>query len=424
MNIKTILKERDIRINSAAALLMLALPFIAYNCAPLLYLNIIFEDSFGEYLTFAGYFLGFFLLLFGIVKSSENRKPFIILVALWFLFMAMEEISWGQRIFGFGTPADLYMLNEQREFSLHNITFVENLKAYFLWGIIAWVFVLPLISAKFYQVRGVVERLGIRFVPISVVPLFLPALFFLLFYSVLPKVDEFTEVYFAVAFLSFASSFAGDEKKENEAAAKYYHRIFAPAMTIALLITSFLALHYPDTEDMVRRGIQVASRNYAKSGKLVQAETVYRYILANSRLSETNESATRYSYGIFLKNQKKNDALAKEQFERVLAIEKNCEDHHSHSIAAHILRARVFKNLDDQENYISELMIAIDKSLESLDENMDRMSKYNAYLKLAQLYNSVDDYSNCMIYLKKAAKLCTNKWENRCFMKDVLATIL
>ena len=37
------------------------------------------------------------------------------------VFAAGEEISWGQRIFGFATPDFLMHLNEQKEFTVHNI---------------------------------------------------------------------------------------------------------------------------------------------------------------------------------------------------------------------------------------------------------------------------------------------------------------
>lgn len=41
--------------------------------------------------------------------------------ALGFLVLGMEEISWGQRILGFGTPAGLAESNTQGEANLHNI---------------------------------------------------------------------------------------------------------------------------------------------------------------------------------------------------------------------------------------------------------------------------------------------------------------
>ena len=43
-------------------------------------------------------------------------------LALLFFFGAGEEISWGQRILGFETPATLSQVNRQEEFNLHNLS--------------------------------------------------------------------------------------------------------------------------------------------------------------------------------------------------------------------------------------------------------------------------------------------------------------
>ena len=42
-------------------------------------------------------------------------------VACGFFLIAMEEISWGQRLLGFATPDALIVANTQNEFNLHNI---------------------------------------------------------------------------------------------------------------------------------------------------------------------------------------------------------------------------------------------------------------------------------------------------------------
>ena len=43
------------------------------------------------------------------------------LVALLFVLAALEEISWGQRLFGWGTPQALSEINKQQETNIHNI---------------------------------------------------------------------------------------------------------------------------------------------------------------------------------------------------------------------------------------------------------------------------------------------------------------
>ena len=80
------------------------------------------EDSWVENLT-AVWFLLAGLLLFGtaLVERSFFRRYVYILGGLAMVFAAGEEISWGQRLFGFATPDFLMPLNEQKEFTVHNI---------------------------------------------------------------------------------------------------------------------------------------------------------------------------------------------------------------------------------------------------------------------------------------------------------------
>lgn len=44
-----------------------------------------------------------------------------LLLAALFVFVAGEEISWGQRIFGFATPPSLHEVNAQGEMNVHNL---------------------------------------------------------------------------------------------------------------------------------------------------------------------------------------------------------------------------------------------------------------------------------------------------------------
>lgn len=46
---------------------------------------------------------------------------FFLLFSLGMLLVGMEELAWGQKLFGFDTPAGLRELNEQQEFTLHNL---------------------------------------------------------------------------------------------------------------------------------------------------------------------------------------------------------------------------------------------------------------------------------------------------------------
>jgi hypothetical protein len=52
---------------------------------------------------------------------ATRRNWFFILLGILFVFAGGEEISWGQRIFGFDTPEAWRELNLQSEFNVHNL---------------------------------------------------------------------------------------------------------------------------------------------------------------------------------------------------------------------------------------------------------------------------------------------------------------
>ena len=80
------------------------------------------EDYWVENLT-AVWFLLAGILLFAATWAERSflRRCVYILGVMAMVFAAGEEISWGQRIFGFATPDFLMPLNMQQEFNVHNI---------------------------------------------------------------------------------------------------------------------------------------------------------------------------------------------------------------------------------------------------------------------------------------------------------------
>lgn len=89
------------------------------------------EDRLLEWGQFAAYAVA---VVFGLAAAlllfrAERRlaAAFYVLVALGCLFVAGEEISWGQRIFGLETPQTLEEINRQEEITVHNVTSIEGL---------------------------------------------------------------------------------------------------------------------------------------------------------------------------------------------------------------------------------------------------------------------------------------------------------
>jgi hypothetical protein len=67
------------------------------------------------------------------------------LAALVSLFIAGEEISWGQRVLGFATPAGLDDINDQGETNLHNIGIVVKVFNLVVLAICAAAIALPIL---------------------------------------------------------------------------------------------------------------------------------------------------------------------------------------------------------------------------------------------------------------------------------------
>jgi hypothetical protein len=83
------------------------------------------EDGFAETLQVAFYALALLLCLFVIARLVRSRRRTLatlyLVVAIGLFFMLGEELSWGQRIWGWDTPETLREINKQEETNLHNI---------------------------------------------------------------------------------------------------------------------------------------------------------------------------------------------------------------------------------------------------------------------------------------------------------------
>lgn len=115
------------------------------------------EDGPGEYLTSLIYLVAFFSALAVYRRlRQQSRQLYAVLyflLGLGFLFIALEEISWGQRIFGISTPEVLEAYNQQGEMNLHNLAGHYTLHAAYIlvgaYGAFAHLVVPKLVPARF-----------------------------------------------------------------------------------------------------------------------------------------------------------------------------------------------------------------------------------------------------------------------------------
>jgi hypothetical protein len=148
------------------------------------------EDSIIEYLTFIFFFiagLGFLATffyckqgnnVFGYIKTKRN---FIYLgLAAVLIFGAGEEISWGQRLFGFETPEAMEE-NEQEEFTVHNLpvfntvneTNLFQMNRMFIYFWFGFCLMVPLSALVSTRLRDWYHTLGVPVVPLAIGGLFM-----------------------------------------------------------------------------------------------------------------------------------------------------------------------------------------------------------------------------------------------------------
>ncbi len=127
------------------------------------------EDGPIEYGTAIGLFLSAMVLAWMAVKTARSggtgRSLWLVLYAVAFLFGAGEEISWGQRIFGWQTTEFFLEHNRQMETNLHNLAFGEEQLAKTLFGrfltlaILIYLVVLPPLYKRVQIVARVVDAI-------------------------------------------------------------------------------------------------------------------------------------------------------------------------------------------------------------------------------------------------------------------------
>lgn len=115
------------------------------------------EDSIIEYLTAIFYFFSFvisFSISVGFYRNNFKLQsiPYFILAGFFF-FIAMEEISWGQRLLDIETPEYLLGYNKQNELNFHNLKFVPLHMLYIIVGLYGGLtrFLIPKSSMKTYR---------------------------------------------------------------------------------------------------------------------------------------------------------------------------------------------------------------------------------------------------------------------------------
>ncbi len=184
-----------------------------------LYLAVVREDSVVEYATAALFLISTPIFMLGAAASWKCRLTgaaiFQVATAALMMFMGLEEISYGQRIFGIETPQEIASDNTQGELNLHNLSslkwIMQDLAPGWIiqWGVLGWL-ALIVLRLAFDQRSTVLRTAELMLPPWYVFPYFIPFglwayhSFWGIWTSAIWQDQEITEMYLALAFLAFS----------------------------------------------------------------------------------------------------------------------------------------------------------------------------------------------------------------------------
>lgn len=155
------------------------------------------EDRLVEWLSVFVYAAAGVLTL---MRAVRARRVFDGLVGVFLLFVAGEEMSWGQRLFGLTPPSYFLEHNTQQEMNVHNFSRIfGGPKGPFTLILTGYAGVMPLVAVA-GPGRRLLARIGASPPPLAAIPWFLAAIVLFLWYPV-SFTGEWNELLAGSAFL-------------------------------------------------------------------------------------------------------------------------------------------------------------------------------------------------------------------------------
>lgn len=165
------------------------------------------EDGPLENLTALLYLVAAILFVLGLRRRTAG-PVWLALLAVAAFFVAGEEISWGQRIFGWSTPDGIAVINVQDETTIHNIAGIHgNIRALAVVFVAAFCVMLPFTDRFVPALKHFYARWRIPIFPMSALPWVVMAIGFMLVPRLLGEhvgsLDEIGETALGLAFALF-----------------------------------------------------------------------------------------------------------------------------------------------------------------------------------------------------------------------------
>ena len=386
------------------------------SCFPVAYNYFVSEDSWVEYGTFVCYLLAGFLVLRAIKIDQSTRRLGYILLCLGLFFIAMEEISWGQRLFGIRTPHIIAQFNQQSELSLHNVSFFQA-EHLFFYAILIWAIILPEISYRVKRFDAFLKVVGIPLVSREIYPYFILG-FFLKNFEVVIQNAEIGEFFIGLAFVLFAvdTYFKTYDRIENIYRKK--GQLIGWAITVLLIATTLIVLLGPQDIYALKWHLQKSAiTEYPRFGMNAQAQKIFEYLVRHEELKNDD---TLFQYGLFLKRVNRGEAEA--------IFEKTLKEAREHMLktpdkpAPNILAGKILKELNQLELAQKEFDEALRKNQIRLIQAELNWQKMDALKSMGETYIEMEKYDLAREHLQKAFDYAEGGWA-KARIKDLLEAI-
>ena len=175
------------------------------------------EDEYLEWSSFWAFLLAavaYFRRAVGYCLATDRFPWYLYGVVLFCFIVAMEEISWGQRLLGYQPPTYFLEHNYQQEFNFHNVVETDYRKLALTLVIAGYGIVLPL-AGKFRYLKSWFKRIGIVAPTIALLPAF-SGTFLVYFLYPWSHSGEWVELMLGLGFLLSAVRMPRDYSNENQ----------------------------------------------------------------------------------------------------------------------------------------------------------------------------------------------------------------
>jgi hypothetical protein len=166
------------------------------------------EDGVFEWTT-AGFYLWAAILFVLAVRGLKIGRIWLAGLSLMCFMVAGEEVSWGQRVFGFDTPESLEESNVQSEFNFHNVDGLhQNIRLLGLLIVLVVFVAIPVTQRSITFLRDFYDRMEAPIAPLAAIPWALVAMGFMAAPRVFGSgtdfgLDEVGETLLSIAFFMF-----------------------------------------------------------------------------------------------------------------------------------------------------------------------------------------------------------------------------